>query len=317
VHLIGLEARHGGAWETTLERKKKMSEEMVKYSKNGAIATITLNRPDKFNTLRFEMLDELEVVLRDANRDDAIKVLVLEGAGDSFCAGFDFSGGLEHFPGITEDGYDPGVDHHLVTNRYTSYLTTFMGLWRGLKPVIAKVHGYCVGGGSELALCADIVIASDDARIGTPYSRVWGCHLTGMWVYRLGLAKAKYYALTGEWISGKEAADIELINFSYPLEELDQRVEAMAEKLANIPLTQLVAMKLIVNQAYDNMGLQSTQTLGPILDGAMRNTREGREFVHVAMNEGVKAAVVKRDGPFGDYSQAPPEEQPRKRSKLL
>jgi len=293
-----------------------MSEPMIEYSKSDAIATITLNRPDKLNTLRLEMIEQMNDALRDANRDDAIKVIILQGAGDAFCGGFDFSGGLEHYPGITEDGYDPGVDHHFVTNQYTSYIPAFMGLWRGLKPVIAKVHGYCVGGGSELALCADLVIASDDARFGTPYSRVWGCHLTGMWIYRLGLAKAKYYALTGEWISGKEAADIELINFSYPLEELDQRVDELAKKLSQIPLTQLVSMKLIVNQAYDNMGLQSTQTLGPILDGAMRNTREGREFVRVAMSDGVKAAVTKRDAPFGDYSQADAEEQPRRKSQL-
>jgi enoyl-CoA hydratase len=293
-----------------------MSETMIEYSKSDAIATITLNRPEKLNTLRMELIEQLDDALRDANRDDAIKVIILQGAGDAFCGGFDFSGGLEHFPGITEDGYDPGVDHHFVTNQYTSYVPTFMGLWRGLKPVIAKVHGYCVGGGSELALCADLVIASDDARFGTPYSRVWGCHLTGMWLYRLGLAKAKYYALTGEWISGKEAADIELINFSYPLEELDQRVDELAKKLAQIPLTQLVSMKLIVNQAYDNMGLQSTQTLGPILDGAMRNTREGREFVRVAMSDGVNAAVTKRDAPFGDYSQADSKDQPRRKSQL-
>jgi enoyl-CoA hydratase len=192
----------------------------------------------------------------------------------------------------------------------------FMGLWRGAKPTIAKVHGYAVGGGSELALCADLVVASEDARIGTPYARVWGCHLTGMWIYRLGLAKAKYYALTGEWVSGREAADIGLINFAYPLEELDDRVQALAEKLTNIPTTQLVAMKLVVNQAYDNMGLQSTQILGPILDGIMRNTPEGREFVHIAAQEGVTGAIERRDGPFGDYSQAPRAEQPRRRSEL-
>jgi enoyl-CoA hydratase len=191
-----------------------------------------------------------------------------------------------------------------------------MGLWRGLKPTIAKVHGYCVGGGSEMALCADLVVASDDARIGTPYSRVWGCHLSGMWVYRLGLAKAKYYALTGEWVSGREAARIELINSSCPLEELDDSVQALAEKLARIPATQLMAMKLIVNQAYDNMGLQSTQTLGPILDGIMRNTPEGREFVRVARADGVKEAVRRRDGPFAEYSQAPKSEQPRRKSEL-
>jgi enoyl-CoA hydratase len=215
-----------------------------------------------------------------------------------------------------EENYDPGMDVNLVINPYKSYLTQFMGLWRGLKPVIAKVHGYCVGGGSEMALCADLVVASDDARIGTPYSRVWGCHLSGMWVYRLGLAKAKYYALTGEWVSGREAARIELINSSCPLEELDDSVQALAEKLARIPATQLMAMKLIVNQAYDNMGLQSTQTLGPILDGIMRNTPEGREFVRVARADGVKEAVRRRDGPFADYSQAPKSEQPRRKSEL-
>ena len=168
----------------------------------------------------------------------------------------------------------------------------------------------------RMALCADLVVASDDARIGTPYSRVWGCHLSGMWVYRLGLAKAKYYALTGEWVSGEEAARIELINQSVPLEELDDAVQKLAEKLVRIPLTQLMSMKLIVNQAYDNMGLQSTQTLGPILDGIMRNTPEGREFVRTAKDRGVKAAVVERDGPWGDYSQAPGDKQPRKRSEL-
>ena len=292
-------------------------EKHVLYSTSGAIATITLNRPEKYNTLRPSLLEDLDDALRQANTDKEIKVIILEGAGDAFCAGFDFSGGLEHFDeNITEEKYDPGLDVDMVVNPYKSYLTQFMGLWRGLKPVIAKVHGYCMGGGSEMALCADLVVASDDARIGTPYSRVWGCHLSGMWVYRLGLAKAKYYALTGEWVSGEEAARIELINESVPLEELDQTVQALAEKLANIPLTQLIAMKLIVNQAYDNMGLQSTQTLGPILDGIMRNTPEGREFVRLAKDEGVKAAVTMRDAPFNDYSQAPKDRQPRKKSEL-
>jgi enoyl-CoA hydratase len=293
-----------------------MTENVVEYAKENGIATITLNRPSKANTLRMEVIQGLDDGLKAANRDDEVKVIVLAGAGDNFCGGFDFSGGLEHFERIQEGRYDPGMDVHWVINQYTSYLPVFMGLWRGLKPTIAKVQGYCVGGGSELALCADLVVASDDARFGTPYSRVWGCHLSGMWVYRLGLAKAKYYALTGEWISGKEAAAIELINFSCPLEELDRRVQELAGKLAALPLTQLVAMKLIVNQAYDNMGLQGTQTLGPILDGIMRNTPEGREFVRVAASEGVRAAVTKRDKPFEDYSQGAPEEQPRKRSEL-
>ncbi len=286
------------------------------YAKSDAIATITLNRPEKYNTLRPSLLNDFDAALREANTDNEVKVIILEGAGDAFCAGFDFSDGLEHFGDIVEANYDPGMDVDLVVNPYKTYLTQFMGLWRGLKPTIAKVHGYCMGGGSEMALCADLVVASDDARIGTPYSRVWGCHLSGMWVYRLGLAKAKYYALTGEWVSGVEAARIELINESVPLEELDDTVQKLAEKLAQIPLTQLMAMKLIVNQAYDNMGLQSTQTLGPILDGIMRNTPEGRDFVRVARDEGVKAAVTRRDAPFNDYSQAPADQHPRKRSEL-
>lgn len=292
-------------------------EKHALYSKSGAIATITLNRPEKFNTLRPSLLADLDDALRQANTDNEVKVIILEGAGDAFCAGFDFSGGLEHFgEHIEEATYDPGMDVDLVVNPYQSYMTQFMGLWRGLKPTIAKVHGYCMGGGSEMALCADLVVASDDARIGTPYSRVWGCHLSGMWVYRLGLAKAKYYALTGEWVSGEEAAKIELINQSVPLEDLDQTVQELAEKLTQIPLTQLMSMKLIVNQAYDNMGLQSTQTLGPILDGIMRNTPEGREFVRVSKEQGVKAAVTMRDAPFNDYSQAPKDQQPRKKSEL-
>ena len=291
-------------------------DEVVTYAKSGAVATITLNRPDKANTIRAEVALGLLGALQHANRDDDVRVVVLQGAGDHFCAGFDFSGGLEHQGVYKEQDYDPGMDASFAVNRFTSGVEIFMGLWRGLKPTIAKVHGYCLGAGSELALCADLVVASDDARFGTPYSRVWGCHLTGMWVYRLGLAKAKYYALTGEWISGKEAAEIELINFSHPLEELDDRVGALAGKLATIPPTQLAAMKLVVNQAYDNMGLQSTQTLGPILDGIMRNTPEGRAFVRVARDQGVKRAVAERDGPFGDYSQAPIQDQPRKRGRL-
>jgi enoyl-CoA hydratase len=302
--------------ERSQRKENAMTEEVVKYSKAKGIATITLNRPDKANTLRMEVIERMSNALEDANRNRAVKVIVLEGAGDNFCGGFDFSDGLEHYDILMEEGYDPGLDVQMVCDQYMSYIPKFMGLWRGLKPTIAKVHGYCVGGGSELALCADLVVASDDARFGTPYSRVWGCHLTGMWVYRLGLAKAKYYALTGDWISGKEAAEIELINFSYPLEELDDRVQALAERLTNIPTTQLISMKLIVNQAYENMGLHSTQTLGPVLDGIMRNTPEGREFVRIAKSEGVRSVITKRDGPFGDYSQAAPEEQPRKRSEI-
>ena len=183
-------------------------------------------------------------------------------------------------------------------------------MWRAPKPVIAQVHGWCVGGGSDTALCADIVIASEDARIGTPYSRMWGCYLSGMWLYRLGLTKAKEYALTGKPLSGREAADVGLINQSVPFERLEDKVRQTARQLASIPLSQLAAMKLVVNHAYETMGLNATQILGPILDGLMRNTPDAIDFIRQAEREGVRSVVARRDGPFGDYSQAPENERP-------
>jgi len=224
----------------------------------------------------------------------------------------DFSGGFHHWgDAMNTDGrWDPGKDFAMVSARETGPTQKFMAIWRASKPVIAQVHGWCVGGASDYALCADIVIASDDAVIGTPYARMWGAYLTGMWLYRLSLAKAKWHSLTGEPLTGKEAAAVELINESVPFERLEARVKEVASRLANIPLSQLQAQKLVVNQAYENMGLTSTQTLGGILDGLMRNTPDAKSFIELASSEGVSAAVARRDGPFGDYSQAPAEERP-------
>jgi enoyl-CoA hydratase len=192
-----------------------------------------------------------------------------------------------------------------------------MSVWRSPKPVIAQVHGWCVGGGSDMALCADLVIASEDAQIGTPYARMWGCYLTGMWIYRLSLARCKWHALTGEPLSGTEAAEIELINRAVPFGVLETTVRELAQKLAGLPLSQLAAMKLIVNQAYENMGLATTQLLGPVLDGYMRNTPEALRFVEVAARDGVASAIEERDGPFRDYSQAPAEKQPDPRNVIV
>ena len=199
--------------------------------------------------------------------------------------------------------WDPGGDAIGVTNRWDAPVPNFMGLWSSPKPTIAQVHGWCVGGGSDMALSADLVIAAEDAQIGTPYSRMWGCYLTAMWVYRLGLAKAKEYALTGKPLSGAEAAEVELINEAVPADQLDETVAELAQQLSSIPTTQLAAMKMVVNQAYEAMGLRNSQIIGSLLDGAMRNTPEALAFIDKAMTEGVPAAVALRDGPFGDYSQ--------------
>jgi enoyl-CoA hydratase len=288
-----------------------MSYETLLYDVEGSIATITLNRPDRLNTIVPPMPDELESAVYSAIADEEVKVIVLRGAGRAFCAGFDLGGGFHHWDeGLTTDGkWDPGKDFVMATSPFGP-VPKFMSIWRSPKPVIAQVHGWCVGGGSDMALCADLVIASDDARIGTPYSRMWGCYLTGMWIYRLGLTRAKEYALTGKPFSGSEAAEIGLINQAVPFAELESEVRATAERLASVPLSQLSAMKLVVNQAFDNMGLGSTQVIGPVLDGLMRNTPDALRWIDVAEREGVSAVAAERDRPFGDYSAGPADEQP-------
>ncbi|HTB70855.1 MAG TPA: crotonase/enoyl-CoA hydratase family protein [Solirubrobacteraceae bacterium] len=289
-----------------------MPYETLLYDVDDVVATITLNRPERLNTIVPPMPDEIEAAVHAAVSDPDVKVIVLRGAGRSFCAGFDFGGGFHHWDeALTTNGaWDAGRDFVFATAPSVAPVPKFMSLWRSPKPVIAQVHGWCMGGGSDMALCADLVIASDDARIGTSYSRMWGCYLTGMWLYRLGLTRAKEYALTGKPLSGAEAVEAGLVNASVPFARLQQEVAERAAQLASIPSSQLSAMKLIVNQAYENMGLASTQTLGPILDGLMRNTPDAARFIELAERDGVHGAVARRDAPFGDYSQAPPEEQP-------
>jgi enoyl-CoA hydratase len=288
------------------------SFETILYAADGPVATITLNRPERLNTIVPPMPDEVEQAVARATGDAQVKVIIVRGAGRAFCAGYDFSGGFHHWDeGITSDGqWDPGKDFVSATAPQLAPTQKLMSVWRCPKPVVAQVHGWCVGGGSDFALCADLVVASDDAVIGTPYSRMWGCYLSGMWIYRLGLARAKYHALTGRPLSGAEAAEIELINEAVPFQKLEGRVTELAAELASLPASQLAAMKLVVNQAYERMGLGSTQTLGPILDGLMRNTPQAKEFIDLAASDGVRAAIERRDGPFADYSQAPPALRP-------
>jgi len=289
-----------------------MTYQTLTYAVDGAIATITLNRPEQLNTIVPPMPDEIEAAVNVAVRDDTVKVIVLRGVGRSFCAGYDFGEGFHQWDDyLTTNGeWDPGKDFMFATAPAVAPTQKFMSLWRSPKPVIAQVHGWCVGGGSDYALCADLVIASEDARIGTPYSRMWGAYLSGMWIYRLGLTRAKEYALTGKPLSGRQAADCGLINAAVPFAELEATVKRAALQLASIPSSQLAAMKLVVNHAYENMGLASTQTLGPILDGLMRNTPDARHFIEMAREQGVRAVVAQRDGLFGDYSQAPKDGQP-------
>ena len=281
----------------------------ILYKNRGQVATITLNRPERLNTIVPPMPAELEGAVHEAVNDERVKVIVIRGAGRSFCAGYDFSGGFEHWPWMNTDGN--GTPARISSGRQCRPVSApqFMSVWRAPKPVIAQVHGWCVGGGSDFALCADIVIASEDARIGTPIRDV-------------GRLPVRYVALpprpdqgqvarahrqAAQWRRGGRGGPDQQ---SGALLELEKTVADTAEELCSIPASQLAAQKLIINQAYENMGLASTQTLGPILDGLMRNTPDAERFIETAASEGVGAVVSERDGPFGDYSQAPADEQP-------
>ncbi|CAF0861778.1 unnamed protein product [Rotaria sordida] len=287
--------------------------ETLLYHVSSPLAFITFNRPKKLNTISPLMPSELQHSITRANHDDSVKIIILRGNGTSFCAGFDFSDDLATLPSNLRnsmENWNPGVDMMLTTSKLTSPVARFMSIWYSPKPVIAQIHGYCVGGGSDMALCADIIIAADDAIIGTPYSRIWGAYLTGMWIHRLGLTKCKELALSGEALTGKKAAEINLINKSVPFNELEAEVLKTGEKLAQIPVTQLATMKLMVNQVYENQGLHTTQLLGCILDGSMRHTPEAMQFVTTATRFGVQQAVKERDSPFQDYSQAEEKHRP-------
>ena len=295
-----------------------MDFETLLYAVDGPVARITLNRPDRLNTIVHPMPDDVQAAVGLASCDPDVRVIVVRGAGRAFCAGYDFGEGFESWGDMlaTDGQWDPGKDFAGTTAFPTSPTQKFMSVWRCPKPVIAQVHGWCVGGGSDFALCCDLVIASDDARIGTPYARMWGAYLSGLWIYRLGLTRVKWHALTGEPLSGTQAADCGLINEAVPFAQLEERVAEIAERLATSPPSQLAAMKLVVNQAYENMGLASTQTLGPILDGLMRNTPEAKSWMEMVATEGPSAAIAARDGAWGDYSQAGPDDKPDPRNVI-
>jgi len=265
------------------------------------VATITLNRPDRLNAITPELIGDLREQLVLAERDASVRVIRLRGAGRSFCAGYDISWGAEIME-ETEAGlpWDPMKDHWLMSG----FVDTYMALWRSPKPVIAQVQGYCVGGGSDFALCSDLIVCADDCRIGYPPARVWGSPTTAMWTYRVGLERSKRLLLTGDALDGRRAVEWGLASECVPEPDLDTAALDLALRVARLPANQLQMMKLLVNTAYEQMGLHTTQLLGTLLDGAARHTPEGQAFTQAAMRD-VRAAVTERDGPFGDYGEGP------------
>jgi enoyl-CoA hydratase len=270
-----------------------MTYATLKLERQGRIARLTLNRPDRLNAINEAMPGEIRRAIEQANADDAVHVIVLQGAGRAFCAGYDLKQYAEgDTPLIQDMPWDPMQDYRVMKG----FTDDFFSIWRSYKPVICKVHGYAVAGGSDIALCADIVVMAEDARIGYMPARVWGCPTTAMWVYRLGAEKAKRMLLTGDTIDGRTAKRWGLVYEAVPEDLLDAEVDALAERMAAVPKNQLMMQKLMINQAYDNMGLASTQMIATIFDGITRHTPEGMWFKRYAEAHGFHAAVDWRDG---------------------
>ena len=274
---------------------------VVSYEKDGRIARIALNRPEVMNAINDELPVQLAEAVARADSDPDIDVMVLSGNGPAFCAGYDLTFYAEGNGSgeVTQPmPWDPIKDYSFMW-RNTQH---FMSLWRAMKPVICKVHGFAVAGGSDIALCADLTIMSEDAQIGYMPARVWGCPTTAMWVYRLGAEKAKRMLFTGDKITGREAADLGLVLKAVPADQLDDAVEEMAARMATVPINQLAMQKMVINQAIEQTGMQQTQRLATIFDGITRHSPEGINFKKRSEEVGWRQAVAERDEGTWDWT---------------
>ncbi len=292
----------------------------LNYDVTGRIARITLNRPERGNGLTPTLISELAACVERADLDPGVHVLLLAGKGKGFCGGYDLVAsaegmGDEQFgaeaapPGSPLDPaviaanhdpsgtWDPMVDYAMMGRNVRAFMTLF----HCSKPVVCKVHGFCVAGGTDLALCSDLLVIADDAKIGYPPARVWGSPTTSLWTYRLGPQRAKRLLFTGDCLSGAEALEWGLAIEAPALEQLDERTETLVERIARLPVNQLQMMKLLVNQSLYAQGLHATQVLGTVFDGITRHTKEGYAFQQRAAEAGFKQAVRERDEPFGDF----------------
>jgi enoyl-CoA hydratase len=288
------------------------------YETDGPVARVTLNRPARGNGITLEMPGELAACVERANLDPGIRVIALAGNGPGFCGGYDLVASAEgrsdglgaagapagspldrsvqaanHDPDLV---WDPVIDFQMMWRNVRG----FMSLFHSEKPVVCKVHGFCVAGGTDMALCSDLVVVEDEAKIGYPPARVWGVPTTALWSWRIGPARAKRLLLTGDSISGAEAVEWGLAADAAPAAELDERFEALLSRVAKMPTNQLVMHKLLINQALYAQGLHSTQVLGTVFDGVARHTPEGHAFARRAAEAGWREAVRERDEPFGD-----------------
>ena len=290
-----------------------------KDAHNPRVARLVLDRPARLNAIGEETPRELRAAVEWAEADDEVHVIVVEGAGKGFCGGYDLSvfgeGEIDHPCQQERHPWDPMVDYAYMKRNTED----FMALWRSPKPTIAKVHGHAVAGGSDIALCCDLLVMAEDARIGYMPTRVWGCPTTAMWTFRLGPMRAKQLMFTGDTIDGRTAAEWGLATLAVPAERLDAAAMELAGRIAGVPRSHLAMHKLVVNQVMLTMGLEQTQSLATLFDGITRHNPEGLWFRRYAQDQGFRAAVQWRDGgapiPEGDEARALIRELEAKRER--
>ncbi len=289
------------------------SQNEVLYEERERIAVLTLNRPEKKNALTDTMIEAVATGIDTATASADVSAIVLRGAGDSLTAGYDlsavsvFSGGTEpdgwtspydaSGPDPRPGAWDPVRDYQFMKHN----VDRFMKIWECPKPVLAEVQGWAIGGATDLILCADLLYMASDARIGYAPSRIYGVPTTMMWVYRLGLEHAKQFLLTGRAIDAPTAHRIGLVSQICEPDDLSQTVEAEAKRFAAIPANQLALNKMVINQAFENMGLRTSQMMGSFFDGMARHTEEALRWSDDVTDRGLRTVIAERDDPWGDY----------------
>jgi enoyl-CoA hydratase len=273
--------------------------ETLRTEKEDGVFSIVLTRAAEYNTITLQLREELAAALDEGDADTETGVILLRAEGPAFCAGYglDWSTEAQSHEASSGRVWDSVADLRGISY----FVDVYMKLWYSYKPTIAAVQGWCIAGGTDMVLCADMIVAGESASFGYPPSRVWGTPTTAMWVYRLGLERAKRYLLTGDEIKAPEAARIGLILEAVPDDDLQAHAMELATRMARLPANQLVMLKLLCNQTAENMGLTSSRTLGSLFDGIARHTQEGLDFVSRSQEIGIREAVRERDDPFGDY----------------
>jgi enoyl-CoA hydratase len=289
------------------------SDPVVLYEERDTLGIITLNRPEKLNTLNEAVIAGIADAIDAATASEAVRAIIIRGAGRTFTAGYDLNPRervarrplyAAPSPEPRAGAWDPVRDYMFMGNN----MRRFMKLWECPKPVIAQLHGYALGGGTDLILCADQIYMAEDAFIGYPPSRVYGTPTTMLWVYRLGLEHAKQFLLAGDAIDAHTAHRIGLVSHVYPLDQLAEATETYAKRFQHIPANQLALNKMLINQAFENMGLRTTQMFGTFFDGVTRHTEEAYRWRESFAEIGFRETIRRRDGPFQDYGERPKPE---------